>query len=216
MTTTANKTTSSRWSAREGKPPSRWSSRRRRVPHLLVGLMLVPACGVGAAILATELGDREHVLVLSRPVGAGQLLAAQDLRQVALAADEKMGVIAASAASTVVGQPLAFSLPEGSLVTRSVLGSPRVPEQGEAIAAVGLKSGQFPPDLSPGSSVAVLLGQAQELTPKSWNAVVLDVSRRENDQTTVVSLCMSELDGRALSSAPSGQLSLLVIAGGDR
>ncbi|MET9634685.1 hypothetical protein ABZX92_45320 [Lentzea sp. NPDC006480] len=154
--------------------------------------------------------------MLSRPVGAGQLLAAQDLRQVALAADEKMGVIAASAASTVVGQPLAFSLPEGSLVTRSVLGSPRVPEQGEAIAAVGLKSGQFPPDLSPGSSVAVLLGQAQELTPKSWNAVVLDVSRRENDQTTVVSLCMSELDGRALSSAPSGQLSLLVIAGGDR
>ena len=216
MTTTVGKPTSSRWTAREGKPPSRWSSRRRRVPHLLLGLMLVPACGVGAAVLAAELGDREHVLVLARPVGAGHLLAAQDLREIELAADSKVGAVSASAAATVVGQPLAFSLPEGALVTRSVLGSPQVPEQGEAIAAIGLKSGQFPPELSPGSSVAVLLGQAQEAATKSWNAVVLNVSGRENEQTTVVSLRVSESDGRALSSAPSGQLSLLVIAGGDR
>jgi hypothetical protein len=213
-----------RWAARDGKPPTRWSNRRRRVPHLLLGLMLIPACGVGGAILATELGDRNSVLALARPVAAGQVLAAQDLRQVALAADSEMDVIVASAASTVVGQPLAFSLPQGSLITRSVLGAPQIPEQGKAIAAVGLKPGQFPPDLAPGTTVAVLLTPGQgappssvaEPAPKSWTAVVLGVTGRENEQTTVVSLRMSESDGRALSSAPAGQLSLLAIAGGNR
>lgn len=213
-----------RWTARDGKPPTRWSNRRRRVPHLLLGLMLIPACGVGGAILATELGDRNSVLALARPVVAGQVLAAQDLRQVALAADSEMDVIVASAASTVVGQPLAFSLPQGSLITRSVLGAPQIPEQGKAIAAVGLKPGQFPPDLAPGTTVAVLLAPGQgtsansvaEPAPKSWTAVVLGVTGRENEQTTVFSLRMSESDGRALSSAPAGQLSLLAIAGGNR
>lgn len=206
-----------RWTSRDGKPPTRWSNRRRRVPHLLLGLMLVPACGVGGAVLATELGDRDSVLALARPVAAGQVLAAQDLRQVALAAGSELDVIVASAASTVVGQPLAFSLPQGSLVTRSVLGAPQVPEQGKAIAAVALKAGQFPPDLSPGTTVAVLLTPGQgEATPKSWTAVVLGVSGRANEQTAVVSLRMSESDGRALSSAPAGQLSLLAIAGGNR
>ena len=135
-----------------------------------------------------------------------------------------MDVIVASAASTVVGQPLAFSLPEGSLITRSVLGAPQIPEQGKAIAAVGLKPGQFPPDLAPGTTVAVLLAPGQgtsansvaELAPKSWTAVVLGVTGRETEQTTVVSLRMSESDGRALSSAPAGHLSLLAIAGGNR
>lgn len=207
------------WSARDGKPPKRWSNRRRRVPHLLLGLMLVPACAIGGAILATELGDRESVLALARPVAAGQVLVAQDLRQIALTVDSEMDVVVASAASTAVGQPLAFSLPEGTLVTRSVLGAPQIPEQGKAIAAVGLKPGQFPPDLSAGTTVAVLLAPGQgtpDTAPKSWTAVVLGVSGRETEQTTVVSLRMSESDGRALSSAPAGQLSLLAIAGGNR
>lgn len=221
MTATSTRTpsTSTTWTTRDGKPPARWNSRRRRVPHLLLGLMLIPACGVGGAILATELGDRESVLALARPVAAGQVLVAQDLRQIALAVDSELDVVVASAAATALGQPAAFSLPEGTLVTRSVLGAPQVPEQGKAIAGVALKPGQFPPDLSAGTTVAVLLAPGQgtpDTAPKSWTAVVLGVSGRENEQTTVVSLRMSESDGRALSSAPAGQLSLLAIAGGNR
>lgn len=217
--TTSLSNSTSRWTARDGKPPARWNSRRRRVPHLLVGLVLIPACGVGGAILATELGDRVSVLALARPVEAGQVLANQDLRHVAIAAGGEMEVVAASASSTVVGQPLAFTLPEGTLVTRSVLGTAQVPRQGNAIAAVSLKPGQFPPGLSPGTTVAVLLAPGQgtpDTPPKSWTAVVLDVTARENEQAAVVSLRMSELDGRALLSAPAGQLSLLTIAGGNR
>ncbi|MEU3642940.1 hypothetical protein AB0E59_06095 [Lentzea sp. NPDC034063] len=221
MTATNTKTPSqtSTWVARDGKTRKRWTGRRRRIPHLLLGLVLIPACGFGGAVLATELGDRESVLALSRPVTAGQVLAAQDLRPIAVAVDVGMDVIVASAAPTTVGQPLAYSLPEGTLVTRSMLGAPQIPEQGKAIAAVGLKPGQFPPDLSAGTTVAVLLATGQgtpDVAAKSWTAVVLGVSGRENEQTTVVSLRMSETDGRALLLAPAGQVSLLAIAGGNR
>lgn len=221
MTATNTKPPSqnSTWVARDGKTGKRWTGRRRRIPHLLLGLVLIPACGFGGAVLAAELGDRESVLALARPVTAGQVLAAQDLRPIAVAVDVGMDVIVASAAPTTVGLPLAYSLPEGTLVTRSMLGAPQIPEQGKATAAVGLKPGQFPPDLSAGTTVAVLLAPGQgtpDVAAKSWTAVVLGVSGRENEQTTVVSLRMSETDGRALLLAPAGQVSLLAIAGGNR
>jgi hypothetical protein len=142
-----------------------------------------------------------------------------------MAAGSGMDLMPVSAASTVVGRPVAFSLPAGSLVTRSVLGVPQVPEPGKAIAAVGLEPGQFPPDLSTGTAVAVFTTPGQGTTTGtstgsgqtlSWTAVVTGVATPDTGQTTVVSLQLSESDARALASAPAGQLSLVVIAEGGR
>lgn len=217
----------SAWAGRDstGKAPSRVSggNRRRSVPHLLLGVLLVLVCAAGGVLAGMQLGDRESVLALARPVAVGQTLSAQDLKQVSMAADSGMDLIPASASSTVVGRPVAFSLPAGSLVTRAVLGLPQVPAQGKAIAAVGLKPGQFPPDLSPGTTVAVLTTPPQGATAgtqggqtSSWTAVVTGIATRETEQTTVVSLQLSESDARALASAPVGQLSVVAIAGGGR
>jgi len=215
------------WGGRDGtgKAPSRLSGakRRRSVPHLLLGVLLVVACSVGGVLAGMQLGDRQTVLALARPVAVGQLLSAQDLKQVSMAADSGMDTIPASATSTVVGQPVAFSLPAGSLVTRSMLGAPQVPAQGKAIAAVGLKPGQFPPNLTPGTTVLVLTTPPQGATTGTqntqtsvWTAVVTGIASRETEQTTVVSLQLSESDARALASAPAGQLSVVAISGGGR
>lgn len=239
MTTSVSSTTdsstkdalASAWGGRDGtgKTPSRVSgaSRRRSVPHLLLGVLLVLACSAGGVLAAMQLGNRESVLALARPVSVGQVLSAQDLKQVEVATDSGADVISTSASSTVVGQPVAYSLPAGSLVTRSVLGSPQVPAQGKAIAAVGLKSGQFPPDLTPGTTVLVLTTPQQGSTTGTaagtqntqtsvWTAVVTGIVSRETEQTTVVSLQLSESDARALASAPAGQLSVVAISGGGR
>ena len=214
------------WAGRDGtgKAPRVWGGRRRHnVPHLMLGVLLIVVCAAGGVFAAMQLAERESVLALARPVAVGQILLAQDLKQVSIAVDSGMDVMPASAASAVVGQPVAYSLPAGSLVTRSVLGSPQVPPPGQAIAAVGLKPGQFPPDLSPGTTVAVLTTPLQSSTSgtaggqsSSWIAVVTGLSSGPNDQTTVVSLQLSESDARALASAPAGQLSLVAIAGGGR
>jgi hypothetical protein len=213
------------WASRDGKTPARLSggSRRRSVPHLLLGVLLVAVCSAGGVFAGMQLGDRESVVALARAVAVGQLLEVQDLKQVSMAVDSGMDVLPASAASTVVGRPVAFSLPVGSLVTRSLLSVPQIPAPGKGVAAVGLKPGQFPPDLAPGTTVAVLAtpGQSPAVgTPvgqtSSWTAVVAAVAARETEQITVISLQLAESDARALTSAPAGQLSLVAIAGGGR
>ncbi|MET8763060.1 SAF domain-containing protein [Lentzea sp. NPDC004782] len=172
-----------------------------------------------------QLGNRESALVLARPVAVGQILSMEDLKQVRMPPDSGMDLLPAAATPEVVGQPVAFSLPAGSLLTRSLLGTPLIPLPGKAVAAVGLKPGQFPPDLSPGTTVAVLITQGQNATPgsppaigqpSSWTGVVAGVAKRETEQTTVVSLHLSESDARALAAAPAGQLCLVAIAGGVR
>lgn len=224
---TPRQTSSNAWAVREGKSPSRLTggARRRSVPHLLLGVLLVVMSAAGGVVAGIQLANRENVLALARSVAVGQILSAQDLKQVGLPSDSGMDFVPASATSAVVGQPVAFSLPAGSLLTRSVLGAPLVPVSGKAIAAVGLKPGQFPPDLSPGTTVTVLTTQGQAVTPgtttgtgqtSSWIAVVVGVATRETEQTTVVSLQLSESDARALATAPAGQLSLVAIARGVR
>ncbi|MDX8143272.1 SAF domain-containing protein [Lentzea sp. BCCO 10_0061] len=225
--TTKRKASSNAWAGRDGKAPSRLTggARRRSVPYLLLGVLLVLVCAAGGVFTGMQLGDRETVLALARPVAVGQILSAQDLKQIGMPRNSGMDLMPAAATSAVVGQPMAFSLPAGSLLSRSVLGSPLIPVPGKAIAAVGLKPGQFPPDLSPGTTVTVLTTQGQNTTPRtatetgqtsSWTAVVAGVATRETEQTTVVSLQLPESDARALAAAPAGQLSLVVIAGGVR
>jgi hypothetical protein len=222
-----DRTATGPWGGRDGtsKPSSRLSGsgRRRSVPYLLLGVLLVVVCAAGGVFAGMQLGNRESVLALARPVAVGQVLTPQDIKQVSVASDSGMDLIPASESSAVQGEPLAFSLPVGSLITRTVLGAPQIPQPGKAIAAVGLKPGQFPPDLSPGTTVAVLATPGQGTTAgtatgqtSSWTAVVTGVATRDTDQTAVVSLQLNDSDARALASAPAGQLSLVTIAGGGR
>ncbi|MBB5801291.1 hypothetical protein F4560_001059 [Saccharothrix ecbatanensis] len=213
----------SAWAGRDrGKALSRFGGgRRRRLPHLLVGVLLVLGCAAGGVVAVTEWAGRESVLVLARSVVVGQVLTARDLEEVSMTTDSGVDLVHAAAVSTVVGRPVAYNLPEGSLVTRSLLGTPQVPSRGDAIAALGLKPGQFPPDIAPGATVIVLATATQgagsaDVRTSSWTAVVTGLAASETDQITVISLQLPEGDAKALASAPAGQLSLVMIAGGGR
>lgn len=197
------------WAGGQGR--SRLTGMRRRsVPHLVVGALLVVACAVGGVLVATRLGDRVVVLALARPVAVGQVVAVADVRQVSVSADSGLDLVPAADAASVVGQSAAFALPAGALVTRSMVGAARVPAAGMAVVAVGLKPGAFPPELAVGATVAVLTTVAPE---KSWTAVVTGVSARESEQVTVVSLQLSEQDARAVAVVPAGQVSLVTVGG---
>ncbi|GAB3365904.1 MULTISPECIES: SAF domain-containing protein [Amycolatopsis] len=219
------------WAQRGGKqePPSRWKTVRpsRRIPYLLLGVVLVIACAAAAVIVSIQLDNRQPVLVLARPVTVGHLLSAPDFRQVSVSADVGLDAVPAAESSTVVGRPAAFSLPAGTLLTRGSLGPPAIPVDGQAIAAVALKAGQFPPALAPGARVAVLVssGSASTGTASSnpgqvavpiaqWTATVSDVGAGPDPQSTVVSLQLPEANARQLAAAPAGQVSLVALSGG--
>ncbi len=203
--------------------PARFTGapRRRRVPYLLVGILLVLGCAAAGVVVALRLGHRASVLEIARPVSVGQVLTAEDVREVDVSAGTGLAVIPARSLTQVVGRPVAYSLPAGTLLTRQVLGAAQVPPAGQAVAAVGLKAGQVPSGLQPGNHVTVVVepdsnvvtGKSSAPPSLSWDAVVTDVKDDSTDQTTVVSMQMAVEDARQLAAVPAGQVNLVETSG---
>jgi hypothetical protein len=219
------KSASGPWVADGKKPASRLrgTKRRRSVPHLLLGALLVLACAAAFLLVSLNSGNRETVLALARPVAVGQVLTAQDLKQVNIAVDPGVSVVDASQAASVVGKTLSASLPAGALLTLDAVSGAGVPATGQAIAALSLKAGQFPVEVSPGAHVSVVFvpGQAGAAlasppTPDSttvWPAVVTSVTSPPNQQITVVSVQLSQAAARQIAAVPAGQLSIVMLPG---
>jgi hypothetical protein len=196
--------------------------RRRSVPHLLVGALLVLACAAGVMLYSLAAGQRQRVLAVARPVPVGHVLSTADLREVSIAADPGVSILAASQAPTVVGRMMATSLPAGSLLTPEALGAALVPAPGQAITALALKAGAFPPELAPGARVTVVFvpgpstGPLSVLMSPTWQATVISVTGRADEQTTVISLQLAEAAARQVAAVPAGQLSVVMLPGGDQ
>ncbi len=200
--------------------------RRRSVPHLLVGALLVLAATAGFVLWSLTVGGRVPVLALARPVSVGQVLTAADLREVTIATDPGVSTMAASQAFAVIGRTLATSLPAGSLLSPEVLGVASVPGPGQAIAALALKAGAFPVELAPGARVAVVLVPGSSVGSLSTapgqgalsvgSGIVTSVTAPVNEQTTVVSVLLSDAAARQVAAVPAGQLSVVMLPEGGR
>jgi hypothetical protein len=191
----------------------------RKVPYLLVGLLLVLGCTAGGVVAALRLGQRQTVWALARPVTVGHRLTAEDVRQVEIAAGGELAVVPAGSRG-VLGRPLAYSLPAGTLLTRAALGPAAVPTPGQAFAAVALKPGQFPPDLAAGTRVAVVTTAGSTSSPPApapaggWNATVIGARPATDGGETIVSLQLPDGDARQLAAAPAGSVTLVALSSG--
>ena len=206
---------------RTDRAPSRLSvvARRRKLPYLVIGVLLVLGCTTGSVLLSSRLGQRETVLALARPVSVGQELKGSDLREVRVAHGSGLGVLPAASRATVEGRPLAYSLPGDTLLTESVLGPARVPATGQARVAVGLKAGQVPAGVGLGNHVSAVVvpesdGTTMRASARSWPAVVADVRSAQDEQLTVVTLELAEDDARQLAAADEGTVRIVVVHGG--
>ncbi|MFF0147018.1 hypothetical protein ATK36_5369 [Amycolatopsis sulphurea] len=219
------KSASGPWVSDGKKPASRLrgTKRRRSLPHLLLGALLVLACASAFLLVSLNSGNRESVLALARPVAVGQVLTVQDLKQVNVAVDPGVSVVDANQAVSVVGKTMSASLPAGALLTLDAVRGAGAPATGQAIAALSLKAGQFPVEVSPGAHVSVVFvpGQAGAAlagppTPDStmvWPAVVTSVTSPPNQQITVVSVQLSQAAARQVAAVPAGQLSIVMLPG---
>jgi hypothetical protein len=213
---------------RAGPGPWRAARRRRRVPYLALGALLVVVCVLGFAYAAAQLGERVSVLAVARPVSAGQVIAAADLKAVSAADDATLGLIPASSAGSVVGRTAAVPLLPGTLLTRAVLGDPQDPPAGKVTASLALKPGQYPQGLQPGASVAVFVasaapaagqngasGSGATSTPARLSAVVRGVDLAGDGQgNTVVTLELNASDAGRLAGAAAGGVVLMQTAPG--
>ncbi len=200
----------------------RTPGRRRSPAHLALGALLVVVCALGFAVAAGRLDHRYSVLVLARPVMVGQILSASDLRAVPVSAGSGVDSIAASQSGSVLGRQVAVSLPAGALLTRAELGTASVPGAGEAIVALAVKPGQFPPDLAAGAHVRLVAapGSAQQATVPAGVpadglvATVTGVQALASGQGSVVTVLLAQADALRVAALGSGLVSVVVVAGG--
>ena len=136
----------------------RWvvGSTTRRVPRLVVGVVLVVGCVAVFYVWSLQASGRLPVLALARDVAAGQLLTEADLRVVRVATGPDVASVPASRLSEVIGRPVALPVVAGTLLSPDAVGTAAFPGEGQGIAAVAVTAGQHPPSLTTGSRVAVL------------------------------------------------------------
>lgn len=221
--------------ARDHVEPDPWTSTsrtaapagRRSVPHLLLGVLLVLACAVGALALTLQLGGNRPVLATARAVTVGQILTAADVRQVSLPADSDIRAVDADTAAGLIGRPVAVSLPAGALLTPGSIGGAAAPPPGQAIVAIALDPGRLPLEVAPGDRVSVVAAPAPangvtgtdatgngRAVPQSWPGVVASVEPSDTGQLTVVSVQLPEGPAREIAAVPPGQLAVVLTAPG--
>ncbi|WP_240437690.1 SAF domain-containing protein [Sciscionella marina] len=216
------------WMGQKGNPggPVRTRVARRRVPHLVLGLLLVVVCVGGAVWWSTSTQDRVPVLAIARPVTVGHVLERADLRSTEISAAAGVATVPAAHAGEVLGRPMATSLGPGALITPDSVGAAAIPGAGQSVVAVGLKPGAYPPELAAGAPVSVVVtnpatgststgdSDQQASVGSMWPATVVGRAAAGDDQTTVISLQLASATATELAQVPTGQVALVLQPGG--
>ena len=198
---------------------------RRRSPSLAT--LGVLCCFLGAlafGALHLRLDRRSAVLAVARPVAAGQVVQAGDLRVVRAPSIGGVSPLAAKAESSVVGRPAAVSLVPGTLLVQGDLGSGSLVGAGQAVVGAALKPGQLPGVLRPGDRVWVVDtgssaqasagGQSSDALAPPVTASVLSLAASpDGTGNSVVSLVVSEGDDSSVARlAAADRMSLVLLA----
>jgi hypothetical protein len=189
---------------------------------VVVGVLLVIGGALAFADASLHLGSREEVLVVSAPLAAGQVITSSDLETVRVSTGTGLQVVPVGDEASVVGSPVVVPLVAGSLLTRAELGSTAPVASGSDVVAVGLKAGQYPPDLAPGDRVQVVpvtSPSSSSLTPTgspvSATVLAVDVASVESDSPTVFSLQVSTNNADEVAAlAAANEASLIQIGSG--
>jgi hypothetical protein len=177
-------------------------------------------CAGGFALVFLGADARVPALAVARPVSAGQVIAAADLRVVRIVPDAGVELLPAGELATVVGRRAVVPLSVGTLLAGSQLGPAGWPPEGLAVAAVPVQPGRLPAEVVPGSQVLVVPVAADApATPGPPGgpggpvpaSVVGLAEAADGTGTTVVSLLLADRDAVAVAGA-GGDLAL-VLAG---
>ena len=197
--------------------------RRRQLPLVAVGVLLVVGCALGFADASLHLGTREEVLAVAQPVAAGQVLTAADLRAVKVSTGSGLAVVAVGAEGSVLGRRAAVALLPGSLLTAAEVGSAPAGGAGSDVVALGLKPGAYPPGLAPGDRVEVVpvpssgsaTGSVTAGSPVDATVLAVEGATVGSGAPTVLSLEVAARDaGEVAALAAADQASVVEIGAG--
>lgn len=206
---------------RNGGPASASTVRPRRRPWLLVGGLLSMVVSAGAFALVYLGSDaRQQVLVVARPVAAGQVLSSSDLRVARIVPGPDVDAISAAEASRAIGHAAAVPLVAGSLLAPSQVGPVSWPPAGQAVVAVPVKVGRLADGVSAGAHVLIIAVSASSASASSSAAgtatggqpvvpgVVVSVRRDADGSGTAVVSVLIPADQAVSVAGGSGDVSV--------
>ena len=115
---------------------------RRNLKMALAGLLCLLLGGTGLMLAWHQTSAAQNVLVTTRDISAGQVLAAGDVQVARLGLGA--GVTAVGVDAMVAGQIALVDLPHGSVVAAGAVGQPTPPAQGLARLSVVVGVGLAP------------------------------------------------------------------------
>jgi hypothetical protein len=215
-------------SLRQRPAPPKPVGRRRQVPWIVGGVLLVAGCALAFGVASLRVARGEEVLAIAQPVAVGQVVQASDLRVVRVSPASGLDPVLSSNEADILGRPATVTLVPGTLLTAADLDA-QPPAAGSDVVALALKAGAFPPSLGAGERVEVVpvvggagttsSGSATpvsgQLNPVRAIVVSVDQAPQGSSADAVVSLQVAPSDAAEVASlAAAGQAALVVVPSG--
>jgi hypothetical protein len=131
--------------------------RQRQTSIAIVGLALVLACALGAALLARSSAHRVQVVVAAHDLQPGVAIQPSDLRVTGVSPDTNARFIAASAAGDVIGHLPRGFIPAGTPLNAAMVAETVQVPIGNTIVGAVLSPGAVPTALQVGQRVDVVV-----------------------------------------------------------
>lgn len=189
------------------------TSRRARIPELLLGLALTVGFALAVLVWHANSTQRDAALALAVPVERGETITADHLEVIYLGTDDTVARLDPSHSVDIIGRVAAADLEAGSLVTTSNVVDVPALGPGQGVVGLALDPGQYPAGrLSPGDVVNVVVTGEGDTLVIAEAATVFSVEDLGGQGRRFVSLKASEEDAnRVAAAAESGPVRLVLV-----
>ena len=178
--------------------------------RIAAGVFTLALAGLLAVLVYGNVGERQPVLAVARPVDPGQVIAADDLRVVRVAADAGVKTVPSSQRTVIVGQRAAVRLLPGSILSPAAVTNGRILAAGTSVIGAIVKPGQYPLGLRAGDDVNVVVTGGPD-GDRPLRAVIVDVSSKPGASGTAISLAVPSENATRLAIAGSEARLLLMV-----
>jgi len=190
-------------------PPDAAAGRQRRRPLVIgLGVALTALGALGAAYLATTTTHAQAVLVVARPLTAGDALSAADLAVAYVNPDPNLRTVPASRKEEVLNQHVAVSLLPGQVLTPETLTAGFLPKPGYALVGVPLTALQVPAQpISPGETIEIVdtdTPGASGSKATTFRVRVVSIRSVPDTDKTVIDVLVPDTDAASLVSVIAG------------